>query len=200
MSKYLVEDNFYYPGTQIPKNKLSIKNCDLLDEIEKQALDWLYINHLEKIPNKFSASYICKLHNKLFGKIYEWGGVYRNVDISKGKTRFANCRFIPELMNDWEKMNNDFNRVENNKKSFAVILSKVAIEFNAIHPFREGNGRIIRFVLDQMAIVAGYKEIWGNVKFSKKFEKNYILASEKGVNEKDYDLMAKIISQNLKIS
>ena len=103
-------------------------------------------------------------------------------------------------MNDWEKMNNDFNRVENNKKSFAVILSKVAIEFNAIHPFREGNGRIIRFVLDQMAIVAGYKEIWGNVKFSKKFEKNYILASEKGVNEKDYDLMAKIISQNLKIS
>ncbi len=200
MSKYLVEDNFYYPGTQIPKNKLNIKNCDLLNEVEKQALDWLYINHLENIPKKFSASYIYKLHNKLFGKIYEWGGTYRNVDISKGKTRFANCRFIPELMQEWEKLNNDFINFAEDKKSFSIILSKIAIEFNAIHPFREGNGRIIRFVLDQMVMIAGYQEIWGHVKFSEKFEKKYILASERGVNEKNYDLMAKIILRNLKIA
>lgn len=39
MTKYNAHDDFFYPNTDIPKNKLKINDIELLEELEKQSLD-----------------------------------------------------------------------------------------------------------------------------------------------------------------
>lgn len=137
------------------------------------------------------------MHIEIFGKLYTWAGQYRNVDMSKGNTHFANCRFIPQLMKEWEALLLKIGECSSDRAGFAEFLARISIEFNAIHPYREGNGRVIRFVLDQMAVQNGYETIWGNVIYNDKFKKKYIQASEIGVTKKDYGPMKDIIINNL---
>ena len=199
MGKYNTTDDFYYPDTDIPRNKLNIKNLALLDEIEKQLFDLLYIKRFNELPFNISAGYISDLHFLVFSGLYKWAGQYRNVDMSKGDTRFANWKFLDRLMSEWEtNSNNRLSEFDGSVESMASITAFINIEFIAVHPFREGNGRIIRFLLDQIAVNSGFDKIWGNQEFSDAFQREYIEASSQGVNLKDYRPMKFIIKRNLR--
>lgn len=199
MGKYNTSDNFYYPDTEIPRNKLNIKNLALLDEIEKQLFDLLYMKRFNEFPSDISAKYISNLHFTVFSGLYKWAGQYRNVDVSKGDTRFANWKFLDGLMREWEiNSNSKLSEFDGSVESMASITAFINIEFIAVHPFREGNGRVIRFLLDQVAVNSGFDKIWGNQDFSDAFQREYIEASSQGVNLKDYRLMESIIKRNLR--
>ncbi|MFO8062598.1 MAG: Fic family protein [bacterium] len=197
MTRYNAHDNFFYPGTNIPQNKLNIKDTELLEEIEKESMDRVYKLFLTEFPKQYTAKYLDNIHEEIFGKIYTWAGKYRNVDLEKGNTRFANCQYIPKLMREWENFLREIQSHNHNKHELAYKLSVISVEFNAIHPYRDGNGRTIRFLLDQLAVQHEYQTIWSNINFSEEFRKEYMSASEKGVIEKDYKPMTNIIERNL---
>lgn len=70
-------------------------------------------------------------------------------------------------------------------------ISIIHSELNAIHPFREGNGRTIRLFLDLLAVRAGYNPIdWS------KYQSKYIVACVEGMI-RNYDPMEKIIYAGL---
>lgn len=75
-----------------------------------------------------------------FGGLYDFAGQIREVNISKGNFRFANCLYLKEALAAIEKMP---------EASFEDIIAKY-VEMNIAHPFREGNGRATRIWLDMM--------------------------------------------------
>lgn len=91
---------------------------------------------------KLAGSWEClrSLHVVLFEGLFDFAGKIRTVNISKGGFRFANHIFLQENIPIIERMP---------QKSFPEILEKY-IEMDILHPFREGNGRVMRLWLDAM--------------------------------------------------
>ncbi len=124
------------------ENKLNITNQLELnkaeEKISKQKAKQLFesgdINRIEVGTFKGLA----QIHQFLFGDIYEFAGCLREVNISKGNFRFAPLMYLPQALEQIDKM------PQNN---FEKIIEKY-VEMNIAHPFREGNGRATRIWLD----------------------------------------------------
>lgn len=80
------------------------------------------------------------IHRYLFGDIYDFAGILRNVNISKGNFRFASVMYLEASLANIDKMP---------QSTFDQIVEKY-VEMNVAHPFREGNGRSTRIWLDLM--------------------------------------------------
>lgn len=81
-----------------------------------------------------------QIHEYLFGGLYDFAGKIREVNISKGNFRFANCLYLKEVLAAIEKMP---------ETTFEEIIAKY-VEMNIAHPFMEGNGRATRIWLDMV--------------------------------------------------
>ncbi len=81
-----------------------------------------------------------QIHEYLFGGLYDFAGLIREVNISKGNFRFANSLYLKEALAAIEKMP---------EGTFEEIVAKY-VEMNVAHPFMEGNGRATRIWLDMM--------------------------------------------------
>ena len=81
-----------------------------------------------------------QIHAYLFGGLYDFAGKIREVNISKGNFRFANCLYLKEALAAIEKMP---------EATFEDIIAKY-VEMNIAHPFMEGNGRATRIWLDMI--------------------------------------------------
>ena len=145
----LVEDQ-YENGSKglVLKNLLHIKDKREIEEIETIEL-YRATDELTEIydqDHQFTAADIRNMHRNWLGKVYEWAGKYRQVTISKGGFTFALPKFIPQLMDDFEKKELSLNTPCNfkNRKEQTQALAIVHIELLLIHPFREGNGRLSR--------------------------------------------------------
>ena len=79
-----------------------------------------------------------QIHAYLFGGLYDFAGIIRTVNISKGGFKFAMTEYLSETLDKIEKMP---------ETTFDQIANKY-VEMNVAHPFREGNGRTTRIWLD----------------------------------------------------
>lgn len=79
-----------------------------------------------------------QIHAYLFGGLYDFAGLIRTVNISKGGFKFAMAEYLSETLDKIEKMP---------EATFDQIADKY-VEMNVAHPFREGNGRTTRIWLD----------------------------------------------------
>ena len=159
MSRYDADDTYCYPGTDVLRNKAEITDANELDAYEGELSTLRSIEILENpVAGQFDLSHLQRIHLALFQDVYDWAGKIRTVDISRGNSRFANVRFIESAANDI------FNKLarENWLKGLdADALSKrlahYLSEINALHPFREGNGRVQRIFISQLSQSAGYQ-------------------------------------------
>ncbi len=79
-----------------------------------------------------------QIYAYLFGGLYDFAGIIRTVNISKGGFKFAMAEYLSETLDKIEKMP---------ETTFDQIADKY-VEMNVAHPFREGNGRTTRIWLD----------------------------------------------------
>lgn len=108
-----------------------------------------------------------QIHGYLFGGLYDFAGKIRTVNISKGGFKFVAAEFLPETLDQIEKMSED---------SFDQIIDKY-VEMNVAHPFREGNGRTTRIWLD-LILKRSLKKC---VDWSQINKKEYLAAMEQSV-------------------
>ena len=158
MSRYDADDVYCIPGTAVLKNKAGITDQDLLDEYEG---DFTAIRLLELTQNpiqgSFDLAHLCKIHSYLFQDVYEWAGEVRSVDIIRGDSRFCNVRQIQSYSHTiFSGLSAEKYLVNLEPTVFANRLAHYLSEVNAIHPFREGNGRVQRLFISQLAEHAGY--------------------------------------------
>jgi cell filamentation protein len=166
MSKYTQDPNYiYYKNTNIPINKLSIKNQTILEAEERVLLIKGYKYFHKKLSEStvFDEKYFKELHRKTFGRLYTFAGKYRTVNISKGYTTFCQVRFLEQTSKEIFKKLHFDNYLRDYsskpKEEFAHKITFYMCELIAPHPFFELNGRIIRLFLDMIATYNGYEYI-----------------------------------------
>ena len=94
---------------------------------------------------------------------------------------------MDSLLDDWAKDTSGIlSKIDASasSKEMSKAISTIMIEFLAIHPFRDGNGRTIRLIIDKIAYDLGYDLLWYRQTIDKKFIEKYMSASEQGVLKK----------------
>ncbi|UMZ13097.1 putative adenosine monophosphate-protein transferase Fic [Pseudomonas sp. MPFS] len=173
MDKYdASNDHYCYPNSSVLKNKLNIQvMADL--EVAERDITAVTVSRVVYVAPPYSLENFKVLHRKLFSDLYEWAGELRNVDISKGGTRFCNCvRIEAEALKIFSALQKDSWLGGLDKEEFCKKLAEFYCELNMIHPFREGNGRVQRLFFEHLALSAGYELDWEDVSQSEWLEAN----------------------------
>lgn len=195
VSRYNVGGN--EAGGEVLKNKLNIKEQKTLEDTETILFSDTYEYFLENLEEgiiKFDVDLIFEIHKYFLGTLYTWAGKTRSVQISKDGVLFAKAEHIQNALGDFEKiLKENLPKSSDNESVVAEKLAIIHCEFNAIHPFREGNGRTIRLFLDLLALDSGYELI----NYRKSTKKQYIQACIAGMN-KDYSKMKSVIYNGLR--
>ena len=159
MSRYDADDTYCYPGTDVLRNKAEITNAEELDAYEGELSTLRSIEILENpVVGQFDLTHLQHIHLTLFQDVYEWAGKIRIVDISRGNSRFANVRFIESAANDiFNKLARESWLKGLDADTLLKRLAYYLSEINALHPFREGNGRVQRIFISQLSQSAGYQ-------------------------------------------
>src|SRR5215510_10542970 len=146
------------------------------------------------IPKKYGFDTFCKIHKIIFSDIYEWAGKIRQGDFfSKGSSIFCRGQYINEsAIEIFSNLLKENNLCGLNKNNFIERIAFYMGEVNALHPFREGNGRTLREYFRQLFLNANYI-----LDFSKTDNKNLLLADIEAFNGK-YDMLIKILEEAIK--
>ncbi len=133
-------DPLCYPGTNVLVNRLNIREQVLLDEYE---LAFFLTRSEEPFPTgNFDSTHYRALHRHLFQDVYSWAGTYRTIRIGKGGNWFC----FPEYID--REMDRALNALRSkgyfrdlSLPEFRSAATGLLADLNAIHPFRDGNGR-----------------------------------------------------------
>jgi cell filamentation protein len=155
ITRYAFDDVYTYENSTVLKNKANHRTQEALEKFERLS----NINRMVEDPpqGNFDYAHLMALHHHLFQDVYDWAGKERNVPISKGQTRFANPRFIESYAAGLLQRLVKENHLKGlSPEEFVERASHYVLELNLVHPFREGNGRAIRYFLTLLAQNAGY--------------------------------------------
>jgi cell filamentation protein len=108
------------------------------------------------VETRITAKFICDMHKRWLGDIYEWAGQYRSVELSKDGFQWPPAfRIAPNMTNLEGGL---LRRYTPCRPAPIAVVSRAIAEVHAelllIHPFREGNGRIARWLAELMALQA----------------------------------------------
>ena len=107
-------------------------------------------------PGQLDAAHYLALHHHLFQDVYDWAGTIRLIRIGKDGSWFC---FPEHIEGEMEKLFGQLAEEENFQSlsgaQFAAKAARFLSELNAIHPFREGNGRVQMSFLTLLADNAG---------------------------------------------
>ncbi len=142
MNRYdAVDDPLCYPGTNVLINKADIRDQDELDQFEQLMFT---TRAEEDLPaGELDYAHYRLIHQHFFQDVYDWAGEIRQIRTAKGGNRFCHPEYIDAEM---EKLFAQLAREDHLTRidevgPFADRAAHYIAEINAIHPFREGNGR-----------------------------------------------------------
>ena len=151
----------YQPGSRqrVLVNSLGIHRKTDMDRAEYKALLRAQEAYVKIITaeTRFTSRLICRMHRDWLGGVYDWAGQYRGVDVAKGKFRWPPAVRIAENMERFESglLARSTPCRPGQVGEVARRIAEVHAEFLLIHPFREGNGRMARWLADLMSLQAG---------------------------------------------
>ena len=155
---------YFYENTNTMKNLFGIKNPEDLAKVEKNISKAKKASiHKMKFDGDFDFNRAKAIHKFYFGDLYSWAGEPRQVNMFKAggmQNTFVSCEYIESsfrnLSNEIKETNN-LGKFKENPELMAVALCQVYFAINAIHAFREGNGRTQNEFVRQLAEHNGYK-------------------------------------------
>lgn len=133
-------DPYCYLGSTVLKNLADLRSQESLDEFEHLSVTQ---RAEEPFPDgRLGVAHYKAVHRHLFQDVYAWAGRYRSIRIAKGTSMFCYPENIAEQM---KALFSDLKAKRHlrgvDADAFAHELSSFLSTINAIHPFREGNGR-----------------------------------------------------------
>lgn len=150
-----VADPYCYTGTSVLKNLPDIRDQEALDAFEAvstaQRSD-------EPLPNgRLSVVHYRAIHHHLFQDVFAWAGKFRTLRISKDGSAFCYPENISrEMKNLFSNLKRQNHLLGLSHEDFIASAAHFLATLNAIHPFREGNGRTQTSFLVLIADQAGH--------------------------------------------
>ncbi|MBB1371439.1 MULTISPECIES: Fic family protein [unclassified Pseudoalteromonas] len=181
-------------------NKLAIVDVAEMDDVEAILLVKLYEKTFTMAAPEddvFSFQNVANWHRQWLGNVYEWAGKIRSIDMGKGGFQFMSPLQIEKnirLFED-EYLSRFNNLPEMTDEEFVSFIAQSHVEFILIHPFREGNGRISRLLMDFLCSKAGK----GTLDYSLWDEHKdfYFKSIQAGVN-RDYQHIERLVRDIIK--
>ena len=196
MSKYSVNPN----EEEILPNLLNSNSLREIQEAEFEGFLYAELLLTTQLTDKtkFDVDYIKNIHFLALKDVYAFAGNFRTVNISKQGFMFPAARFLDQSMQEFQteilnKLLNEYVKLDS--VFFIEDLARAHAELLYIHPFREGNGRTARVLLNLMLRKNG----WEPLDFSKMNEElfqQYVIAVQSSAM-KNYEPMKKVIEQLL---
>lgn len=152
-----MQDPYCYPDTRVLRNKLDIHDFDRLYDRERDLANLRTRELFEKpVAGKFDFKHLREIHRYLFQDIYDWAGEVRTVDIAKGNLFCRSFAIEAEAKRIFDELKKEKYLRGLSVADFGKRLAYYFSEINALHPFREGNGRAQREFVRQLALLNGY--------------------------------------------
>ena len=134
------QDPYCYPQTSVLRNRLGFCTQNELDNHEALATASRFADPFP--AGTFDITHYRAIHKHLFHDVFDWAGEYQTVRIGKGGNMFCYPEYIEsEMKRLFEKRGQRLLDGPNTRAQYAKRASQCLAELNAIHPFREGNGR-----------------------------------------------------------
>lgn len=149
------DDPYCYAGTSILKNKAKLRDAALLEAFE---LEMTATRGEEPLPSgRFGPAHYRAVHRQLFQDIYRWAGRYRTVRTAKQGNMFCYPEHIERSLEKlFESLQQPPFTGGASFEDFTAAAAVFLADLNAIHPFREGNGRAQLAFLHLVAERAGH--------------------------------------------
>lgn len=103
------------------------------------------------VDRTFDLNHIRAVHHHLFQDVYDWAGQVRPVNLTKGGKPFAPVEQITGWVGAAQRVVEQNPPGQLNRDEFVRLGASYYALLNTAHPFREGNGRTGKVVLDQLA-------------------------------------------------
>jgi cell filamentation protein len=158
-------DPYVYRGTSVLRNLRNIRDAGILNEFEPEATALRLLQFEQKpLSGGFDSRHVQAIHRHIFQDVYEWAGEFRTVNISKSGDTFAFCEHIASsLARALAGLQGESNFRGADVELFARRGAYYLGEINAIHPFREGNGRAQREFIRQLGVRNGLMLDWKRI-------------------------------------
>ncbi len=178
----------------VPPNKFGIDNLADLQRIETPlALRRLLELQRNPVRGKFDTEHLRAIHQYMFQDVYDWAGELRTVNISKPGAIFPPPQYLrPNLDKLFAELAREKQLMNLSAPAWAHRAAYFLGEINAIHPFREGNGRAQREFIGELALVGGHQLVWrGHT------QQEMINASKLSHLQKDYSGLERILAESV---
>lgn len=127
-------DPYLYPGTDVLRNKLGIRDNQAL-RLTEYAFTRIRGQHTPVLP--MTVKGYLAAHRHLFQDVYEWAGKVRTVTLAKGASMFAFPQAVePSLRTRFADLAAKGFLRGLHPDGFAAGAAHHVSELNAIHPFR----------------------------------------------------------------
>lgn len=190
-----VEDELsYYPDGSCLVNYFNITDRPELKRVENFFVNMRTAELLASPPDmRPSFTFLQTLHETLFSDIYPSAGMIRTASASSRNSSF--CR--PEYIEDNARMLFDKLAGENylkgkaDRDEFLDDLAYYMGELEVLHPFRDGNMRVIMLFTRRLIRDAGYEAAWESC------DTDRMLEASVAAIDGDYPLLVDVLDQLL---
>ncbi|MCL4674372.1 MAG: Fic family protein [Sphingomonadaceae bacterium] len=144
-----------YPGSDVLRNLPGLRSIEELEAFEVEAVG---ARSIEAPPaGRFDPKHYRALHRHLFQDVYDWAGEYRTIRTAKGGNWFCYPEHIPAQMETvFARLGNPAFQPGCEVNQFIDAAADFLADLNAIHPFREGNGRAQLYFVRLLGLRAGH--------------------------------------------
>ena len=190
---YLDDKGIYcYEDSDVLINKLNIRDEKIFYKAER-LYSSIRQSELNASPLKgdLDFNHLKAIHRYLFQDLFYWAGKVRTVAIAKA-SMFCLPQYIEGYAADtFSKLKKDNYYKNYSKEAFVEAITNLLGDINALHPFREGNGRTQREFIRYIGLLNGYGFDWSLVSSEENIIASY--ESVNGDNTKLKAIITKII-------
>lgn len=193
MSRYSSHDPYIDPSSGVLTNRFRIADEATLEATEASLVALRSYELAQRpLPGQFDLVHLQAIHRYLFGDLYEWAGQLRTIDIAKGGNAFAHHGYIVTAAQPiFAALRREAHLAGLLPPAFSARAAHYLGEINALHPFREGNGRAQREFVSHLAHANGYYIAWESV------DANRVLQASIESFHGDVSKLAAIIRESL---
>ncbi|MCC8248664.1 Fic/DOC family protein [Saccharothrix luteola] len=152
------EDPYLDPVSGVLRNNLGLTDpieCDFAEtRLSTMRVEQLA---LAPLPGLYDLAHLRAFHRRIFGDFYPWAGEIRRVNIGKSALFAAWRQIEPYAIGVFDDLKKERYLRGLPREAFLDRFTHYFAEVNAVHPFREGNGRAQRAFFRQLAREAGWR-------------------------------------------
>lgn len=125
----------------------SVSNKPIRDVIETTQHERTFRGLTERMEHPITLVTILEMHEDVFRGVLPDAGIWRNVNVRIGGSRHSPPR-MEKIIPMMEELLDKYRMKDTGSDDSLVLAAWLHYNFEAIHPFRDGNGRVGRLLLN----------------------------------------------------